>query len=207
MPIRLVSPALAAGLLCGLLLLPFAAFSQPLTQSPLLRTFNETRNEIHAKSMLVLGLWSLANFTAAALQYPASDGRSRYFHEISTFWSAANLGRAALGYWRARTAGTVLSPAETQRAQRRTVRWQWVNLGIDALAIAGGAYLISRGNDATATGERLQGYGTGMVLQGGFQLAFDGLVLLLHHTHGRRLKTILQSFSVSPRGLHLALRF
>lgn len=157
--------------------------------------------------MLVFGLWSLASFTGAAIQYPTSEGRTRYFHELSTFWSAANLGRAGWEVWRARTAQNTLSAADSRQAQRHTVRWRLWNVGFDVLTIAGGAYLISRGNDATTNGERLQGYGAAMVLQGGVQLAFNSAILLLHHLHGRQLPTILQNFALSANQMQFSLHF
>jgi len=178
-----------------------------LAQEDPLIEFNRRRNEINRKAMLTWGIWSLTNFGLGSIQYPASDGRSRFFHEMSIGWNAVTLGIAGFGYFRARNAGTQLSPAKSRRAQRGTERWLLLNAGADVAAIATGFYLISRGNGSSLNGERLQGYGLSLVFQGGFLFAFDAVVFLFHKDNAHHFGAILKNISISKQKIGLRWQF
>ncbi len=169
--------------------------------------FNRRRNEINRKAMLTWGIWSLTNIGLGSIQYPTSDGRSRFFHEMSIGWNAVTLGIAGFGYFRTRSAGVELSPAKSRRAQRGTERWLLLNAGADVAAIAAGFYLISRGNGSSLNGERLQGYGLSLIFQGGFLFAFDAVVFLFHKDNAHRFGTILKNISISNQKIGLRRRF
>ncbi len=178
-----------------------------LAQADPLIEFNRRRNEITRKAMLTWGIWSLTNIGLGSIQYPRSDGRSRFFHEMSIGWNAVTLGISGFGYWRARNAGAQFSAAKSRRAQRSAERWLMLNAGANVAAIATGFYLISRGNDSSLNGERLQGYGLSLIFQGGFLLAFDAVVFLFHKDNAHRFGGILKNISISNQKMGLRWRF
>ncbi len=180
--------------------------ANPLTAQNELTGYGERHNQINRTAMQILGGWSLANIAAAGIQYRASDGRDRYFHEMTLMWNAVNLGIAGLGYWRARHP-LDLTLADAIDKQRGIEKLLLLNTGLDAAYIMTGVYLVNRGNDITREGERLQGYGAAIILQGSFLLAFDMVYYFFHTRNNRKLNALLQRVEISRNSVGLRFSF
>lgn len=180
--------------------------ANPLTAQNELTGYGERHNQINRTAMQILGGWSLANIAAAGIQYRASDGRDRYFHEMTLMWNTVNLGIAGLGYWRARHP-LDLTLADAIDKQRGIEKLLLLNTGLDAAYIMTGVYLVNRGNDITREGERLQGYGAAIILQGSFLLAFDVVYYFFHTRNNRKLNAILQRVEISNNSVGVRLSF
>ena len=181
--------------------------ANPLFAQNELIGYGERHNQINRRAMQILSGWSLANMAAAGIQYRASDGRDRYFHEMTLMWNAVNLGIAGLGYWRARHSLHNLSLADAIDKQRGIEKLLLLNTGLDAAYIMTGVYLVNRGNDITREGERLQGYGAAIILQGSFLLAFDVVYYFFHTRNNRKLNAILQRVEISNNSVGVRFSF
>ena len=71
------------------------------------------------------------------------------------------------------------------------------NFGLDLAYIAGGSYLRERGVNSTSihTADQLKGYGTSIIVQGGFLLLMDGAMILIHHRNTVRVRKRMREVS------------
>jgi hypothetical protein len=86
------------------------------------------------------------------------------------------------------------SLSDNERAQLSIEKTYVLNFGLDLVYITGGFYLRERGNTETRPDSRDQykGYGTSVILQGGFLLLMDGVMIALHHRNSNRLNDHLR---------------
>jgi hypothetical protein len=193
-------------LLFPILLLFTSAFAQ--------QDFNDSiansRNRITEKSMIVLGSWAAANIAAGFIIAGQSQGESKYFWQMNAYWNLVNGGLAVLGYLGARKAmAKKFGLAENESAQISIERLYAFNFGLDLAYIATGFFLHEKGLNTTNTKshEQLLGYGTSIILQGGFLLLMDGVVLSLHHKNSIRLNKKLKSLELNAGANGLGLRY
>ena len=127
--------------------------------------------------------WSGLSIGAGAVIAATSGRFRRGFGTQAIGWGLVDAAIAWVGLHLARTKAAALeahAPRMQQEAEDALQRVLWINTGLDVAYVAGGIAL-------TATKERedqfRRGTGWGIVVQGGFLLAFD----LLHALHlGRR---------------------
>lgn len=184
-------------LLCLALPIPLAA-QQPDSSS--FANFHTQRAALDRRGLRVLGAWGAANVAVSGARYFATEGQEKYFHQMNAGWGAVNLALAGAGLLAARRPTSANRPAAV-RAQLRTETLYLFNAGLDAAYLATGLYLHERARTrATAVQQhRLRGYGRSLLLQGGFLLAFDGLMYAAHHRHGRRgLEPLLSHVALGP---------
>jgi hypothetical protein len=132
------------------------------------------------RGMLVLGSWALLNIAGGAYGMSATEGKSYYFWQMNLLWNLVNLGIAGGGY-----AGA-LGPAETADSFAVLAEYHsfskilLLNAGLDAAYIMTGLFLRERAKSSDSHAERLEGYGNALVLQGGFLLLFDAVLVILN---------------------------
>ena len=191
-------------LLCCLLpLLSVAQVADPLP------AFNLDRLQLNRQGMTVLGGWAIGNIGYSGIRYFGTTGRARGFHEMNVMWNAVNLGIAGLGYLGSSPAGAdSLGLAASVAEQAKMEKVLLFNAGLDVGYILGGLYLRERSLRATPRWQdRMRGWGNSVVLQGGFLLAFDIGLYLLHQHHGTHLHKILETVQVGPAGVQLQFQF
>ncbi len=155
--------------------------------APLLHADSDHLNEANVKrvniqktGMIILGSWALTNFAVSGYSMTRQEDRQFYFHQMNVLWNTVNLTIAGFGYAGAVRSGTDAGFAETLREYRSFSKVLAVNAALDVGYIAAGFYLKSRGAGSEQHGERLIGYGNSLILQGGFLLAFDAVMLLIN---------------------------
>jgi hypothetical protein len=101
--------------------------------------------------------------------------------------------------------------AENEKAQLSIEKLYSFNLGLDLAYIAGGFYLREKGANTSniKSQDQLKGYGSSIVVQGGFLLIMDGIIIMLHHKNSVRLNNKIKTVELiaGPDGLGLTYKF
>ncbi len=180
------------------------------------QSFNDSiaisRNNITEKAMITLGSWAAVNIASGFIIAGQTQGESKYFWQMNAYWNLINGGLAIMGYINARKAMTrKYDLAENESAQLSMEKLYAINFGLDLAYIATGFYLRERGINNTNQKSRDQfaGYGKSIIVQGGFLLIMDGIVLSLHHKNSVRLNKKLKGLELGagPNGLGLSYSF
>jgi hypothetical protein len=180
------------------------------------RRFNDSlamaRNQLTEKAMLALGSWAVVNIGSGFVLANQTTGEAKYFWSMNAYWNFINLGLAGLGYINAlRARSRTFSFSDNFQAQQAIEKLYVFNMGLDLAYIAGGFYLRQRGYNQSTTDnrDRYIGYGSSIALQGGFLLAMDALMYVLHHRNTRVMNQRLQhlEFSAGPSGFAVRYRF
>ncbi len=162
--------------------------------------------------MITLGSWAAVNIASGFIIAGQTQGESKYFWQMNAYWNLINGGLAIMGYINARKAMTrKYDLAENESAQLSMEKLYAINFGLDLAYIATGFYLREKGTNNTNQKSRDQftGYGTSIIVQGGFLLIMDGIVLSLHHKNSVRLNKKLKGLELGagPSGLGLSYSF
>jgi hypothetical protein len=193
------------------LLLPvLLLFTHVFAQENFNDSIANSRNRITEKSMIVLGSWAAVNIAAGFIIAGQSQGESKYFWQMNAYWNLVNGGLAVMGYLGARKAlAKKYGFAENESAQLSIEKLYALNFGLDLAYIATGFFLHEKGLNTsnTKSHEQLLGYGTSIILQGGFLLLMDGIVLSLHHKNSVRLNKKLKTLELNAGSGGLGLRY
>lgn len=179
-------------------------------QSELLDEVNQQRIRLNKINMTVLGGWAIGNMAISGIRRGQTEGSTRYFHEMNVFWNVVNLGLAVGGLYGSFTENPEgYSLYETYTRQQQIEKVLLFNLALNGTYITAGAWMRERSksfvNDQVKQ-DRFQGYGTSLMLQGGFLLAFDLTQFLLHHQQAApKLRRVMEGISVSENGLGLLI--
>ncbi|AKD55986.1 DUF6992 family protein [Spirosoma radiotolerans] len=191
-------------LTAGSVLLGSAVIGQRVTPSAELREFTEQRIR-HQKTLgLTLGSFALANIAVGAVAVGQTAGETKYFYKMNVYWNLVNLGIAGaglLGSRKKRADAETLADAVRQHENMKQVLL--INAGLDVAYVIGGAYLRERAEPHPAKADQLRGYGTSIMAQGGFLLAFDLVNYFIFKSRGDKQERLL--LSSSPNGLGVVL--
>ena len=101
--------------------------------------------------------------------------------------------------------------ADNEKAQLSIEKLYVFNFGLDLAYIAGGFFLREKGMNTSniKSQDQLKGYGSSIVVQGGFLLLMDGVMIMLHHKNSIRLNNKLKNLEtgIGPDGLGLTYTF
>lgn len=148
-----------------------------------LQNFHQQRKDINETAMLVLGGWAAGNILAGTYGNFKSSGEAKYFHQFNAMWNVVNLGIAAFGYFNAVNSDpSTMTNLEIIKDFNSLQNFLLLNAGLDVAYIATGFYLKERAKNSSSA-ERLRGYGNGLLLQGGFLLAFDIALYFIHQSN------------------------
>ncbi len=170
--------------------------------------FDLRRYELQHTGMTALTTWAVANISTGSIGYFTSqEAESRYFHEMNVFWNTVNLGLGIAGLATTKRPHIGQSLEASLKEQKRIEGIFLINAGLDLLYMGGGlAMHLSADNSNNP--ERFRGYGSSLLLQGGFLFVFDGVKYLLHRKNRKNyLKNQRSHLSLHPQGLGLALRW
>ena len=169
--------------------------------------FNKQRNDIDKKLMLTLTTWSSANIIASSIGWAsAGNGEAKYFHQMSVMWSAINIGLALPGYFKARNSNSQISLGNTFRKQSETEQAFLFNTGLDIAYLTAGFLLKSEGKHNIPKQAQFNGFGNGLLLQGGFLFLFDLSAYIIHRHHATLLNPTLDRLTMSSSGIGLKWR-
>jgi len=194
-------------LTAGSVLLGGAVMGQRVTPSADLRDFSEQRIR-HQKTLgLALGSFALANIAVGAVAAGQTSGETQYFHKMNVYWNLVNLGIAGaglLGSRKKKADSETLADAVRQHENMKQVLL--INAGLDVAYLVGGAYLWERAESRPDKADQLRGYGTSIMAQGGFLLAFDLVNYFIFKNRGDKQERLLLSASSTGLGVVLPIR-
>jgi len=195
-----------------ILLISLSLSGSALSQQSFNDSIAISRNYIAEKAMITLGSWAAVNIASGFIISGQTQGESKYFWQMNAYWNLINGGLAIMGYINARKAMTrKYDLAENESAQLSMEKLYAFNFGLDLAYIATGFYLRERGinNTNQKSLDQFTGYGKSIIVQGGFLLLMDGIVLSLHHKNSVRLNKKLKGLELGagPNGLGLSYSF
>jgi hypothetical protein len=172
----------------------------------------DSRNRITETAMITLGSWAAANIATGFIIAGQTQGQTKYVWQMNAYWNLINGGLAVMGYIRARQAMTrKYGFSENETEQLSIEKLYALNFGLDLAYIATGFFLREKGinNSNVKSQDQLIGYGTSLIIQGGFLLLMDGVVLSLHHKNSVRLNKKLKRLELGagPNGIGLSYKF
>jgi len=162
--------------------------------------------------MIVLGSWAAANIASGFIIGGQTEGETKYFWKMNAYWNLVNGGLAVMGYLNARKAmAKKFGLADNVSAQLAMEKLYAFNFGLDLAYIAAGFFLREKGVNETnlKSQDQLKGYGSSIILQGGFLLLMDGVMIWVHHKNSVRLNNKLRGLDLAmgPGGLGLRYSF
>lgn len=147
-------------------------------------TFNpqfyaQKSQKLQKKGMIFLGSWATLNIFSGSAGYFLSEGEVKYIHQMNAGWNLVNVGIAGLAlHSLSHSDASSISYSEAQSKLQNLDKILLLNTGLDVGYMATGAWLWERG--IRKDSRRLIGYGKSLIIQGGFLLAFDLVLYLIH---------------------------
>lgn len=173
----------------------------------LLSDIQDRQMKFSRGGMYSLNSWAVANITYGSIAYFNSHGEAKYFHQMNMLWNVVNLGIAIPGLIKTYKKKPVTFES-VLKAQKQTESIYLFNAGLDLGYIASGWALRNLG--FRKTGEdafRLKGYGSSLMMQGGFLLLHDVVEYILYKTNSKRFDRIFKNISIEPAGLGMRINF
>jgi hypothetical protein len=210
---------------CTLLLLVIS--SHAFAQQDSLKKYNAERVRITSNGLEYLGGWGLLNLGSGAYlnwgtgskTVVVNDGGNlvpvrvsklnpelKYFSQMNTVWGSVNFVTALIGYTGTQNdKNKKLTAAQSLQEQERIQKIFKVNMYLDVVYIGAGAYLKLAGDSRNSP--LMKGYGESVLLQGGFLLLFDGLMLHAEKAHGDKLRNFLEKHPMTFDGKRVGIIF
>jgi hypothetical protein len=173
-------------------------FSSFITWAQPVQNFNNERTQINKRLMIGLGSWATSNFVVSGIGWatvPKSE--AYYFHQMNVLWNTVNIALAIPSYIKAKNDTRTLTFNETKKIQRKTENIFLLNTGIDIVYISSGFLLRNSAQSNLSRKDRLNGFGNGLILQGGFLFIFDLTAYVIHKCHSYKS---LNKLEISPNG-------
>ncbi len=175
----------------------------PLPEAVAMERINITRNY-----MTALGAWGLVNVVQGSISATNTVGPEHYFHQMSSYFNAVNVGIAAVGFLGIKKQLLKTNTLNSEiKAQQKIQKILLINSALDVGYF--GIGLLMRNSGIKNQNAKIQGYGGSIMLQGAFLLAYDLLQFGAHRKNGKRLgqKFGIWTLGPTPSGMGLAYRF
>ena len=175
----------------------------PLPEAVAMERINITRNY-----MTALGAWGLVNVVQGSISATNTVGPEHYFHQMSSYFNAVNVGIAAAGFLGIKKQLLKTNTLDSEiKAQQKIQKILLINSALDVGYF--GIGLLMRNGGIKNQNAKIQGYGGSIMLQGAFLLAYDLLQFGAHRKNGKRLgqKFGIWTLGPTPSGMGLAYRF
>ena len=175
----------------------------PLPEAVAMERINITRNY-----MTALGAWGLVNVVQGSISATNTVGPEHYFHQMSAYFNAVNVGIAAVGFLGIKKQLLKTNTLNSEiREQQKIQKILLINSALDIGYF--GIGLLMRNSGIKNQNAKIQGYGGSIMLQGAFLLAYDLLQFGAHRKNGKRLGQKFGIWTLGPTtsGMGLAYRF
>jgi hypothetical protein len=175
----------------------------PMPEAVAMERINITRGY-----MTALGAWGLVNVVQGSISATNTVGPEHYFHQMSAYFNAVNVGIAAVGFLGIKKQLLKTNTLDSEiKAQQKIQKILLINSALDIGYF--GIGLLMRNSGIKNQNAKIQGYGGSIMLQGAFLLAYDLLQFGAHHKNGKRLgqKFGIWTLGPTPSGMGFAYRF
>jgi len=196
-------------------------------QQDSLKKYNTERVRITSNGMEYLGGWGILNLGTGAYMNWGTGSKTiivnvggtqvperissispelKYFAQMNTIWGSVDFVTALLGYTGTQNnKNKKLTAAETLHEQERIEKIFRINSYFDVAYLGAGLYLKLAGDSRNSP--MMKGYGESVLLQGGFLLIFDQLMLHSEKVHGDKLRNFLEKHPISFDGRRVGIIF
>jgi len=158
--------------------------------------------------MYVLGTWALTNIATGAYGWNRYDGSQKFFYQMNLMWNVVNLGIAGYAMYRFSQVDLLaMTPADMLRDHVKIENLFLINAGLDVLYMGGGLYMRHLASQGHRRAEMLKGYGTSVILQGGFLMVSDLVMYVIQRSHRLSYDPSIFSLNLTPEGIGMILRF
>ena len=164
-------PGLPAGavLVAALLLLSLTVSAQDSFPD-----FYTQNIKINNTGMYILGSWAVLNIATGAYGWSEYSGDRMYFNQMNLFWNVVNVSIAGFALYSNYTGDiSGFSQQELMEKLVKTENILLINAGLDVGYIGTGFLLRHLSGKSDKRADLLKGYGSSLILQGGFLLVFD----------------------------------
>ncbi|MFN8276617.1 MAG: hypothetical protein U0T84_03970 [Chitinophagales bacterium] len=169
-------------------------------------SFFTEEQRLSRNGMIALTTWGSANVISGAVAAPLTSGSWRYFNLMNIAWGAANVGIGVPALIIGARDKSVPGSGNLLRKQQRRKELFLINGALDFAYLGAGAALWGFSN-RTKQPLMMTGFGQSLLVQGGWLLAFDWTMYLLHAHHGRILDRYLTGLSYTGTGFRYQLAF
>lgn len=182
------------------------AFAQSPTATEL-HDFNKSRNTITSRGLDVLGGWAVANVAASSVLYFNTKGSDKAFNQMNIAFNGVNV--LIVG-------ASLLPRQKNDLSLDKTLQWQSntestyiANAALDLLYASVGLYLTEKAKNDFAHHDRWNGWGSALIMNGGFLFLFDTTMFTLHKHNGKKLYKLMDKVNVGTSGLgvHVGVQF
>lgn len=177
------------------------------SQTTDLDQFNHNRNQINKYAMITLGSWAVGNMAVNGALYRSGEKDRKYFYQMNIAWNAINLAIAGFGLYGALNPDNTLTLSESIQQQSNIEKILLSNAGLDIGYIMTGFYLKEKAKNSLNHHDRLKGYGTSLVLQGGFLFLFDVTVYFIQAGNHELMKKLLDHVTIASGTIGLTFTF
>ena len=160
-----------------------------------LESIKQAQHDLNRTGMIILGSWAVSNIGIGFYRSTQTTGPRKYFNQMNGLWNTVNLGLATAGFFTVNQYLKAQSLSEVLTNQANLEKIFLVNGALDVAYITAGFFLIERSKNVVKNSDRFNGYGKGLILQGGFLLLFDGIMYVLHHTNQSTLTEIVNQLA------------
>ncbi len=123
---------------------------------------------------------------------------------MNLIWGSVDFGTALIGYAGNQTyKNKKLTAAEITQQQERIQKIFFINGCLDVAYVGTGLYLKLEGDSRNSP--IMKGYGSSIILQGGFLLIFDGLMYHAQKSNGNKLKNFLMKNPITFDGKRVGI--
>jgi hypothetical protein len=195
---------ISAGLmvLCTIILVLFPDLLHAQNSTFDAQNYAQKSFDLQKKGMIVLGSWATLNLISGSTGYFLSENDSKYFHQMNAGWNIINLGIAGFALYNlSQSDATLMTYPDIITDLQSLDKILLFNAGLDLGYMAAGAWLWERGLRKKSS--RLRGYGKSLLLQGGFLLAFDLILYLMHSPLTNELIKDPERFQITSNGFRI----
>jgi len=159
-------------------------------------------------AMVSLNTWAVGNIAYGTIANFQTTGEAKYFHQMNAIWNVVNLGIGIPGIVGAYKQREQMNFEQLYKSQRKMETIYLVNAGLDVAYMTAGVASRLYANQKTGTDNyRFKGYGTSLILQGGYLFAHDLAMFILLKTNTKLFDKEWKKVKLTSVGFGVTLKF
>lgn len=161
------------------------SFSQYIDSSGMnLKDIQLRQTNFNKISMISLNSWAVANIGYGTIASFNSGGEAKYFHQMNAIWNTVNLGIGIPGIIGAYKKRDQMGFEQLYKSQQKMQTIYLFNAGLDVGYMMAGLSARLYGKTMTGTDAmRFKGYGSSLIMQGGYLFVHDLASFILLKTN------------------------
>lgn len=159
-------------------------------------------------AMISLNSWAVGNIAYGTVANFQTTGEAKYFHQMNAIWNVVNLGIGIPGIIGAYKQREQMNFEQLYKSQRKMETIYLVNAGLDVAYMTAGVASRLYANQKTGTDYyRFKGYGSSLILQGGYLFAHDLAMYILLKTNTKLFDKEWKKVKLTSVGFGVTLKF